>query len=670
VDERFISTSPLSAAALKVSYSVISAQRNIVPFKVFLIGGKKRNDSQLRSARQRLEEELADDSTHGGDYDEDNFQDVSFDARATLPTSIREEEARDPFIRVATCILKDLPMPKDIDDFLVEDCRKEFFSAKKGHYEIIGPQRQGYLVLREEGKFIPVRIVPRTMARIYWDFFHSGLLAMHPGYEETLRLIEASVRWYKHRHDIKRFSQTCRGCQLGKKYGTTVDFTLGRQLIGNYPFYKVSIDFHGPYSTTLRGNKYFWTCVEDWSKFAIVKAVKDATAATHALCLVHHVVLCYATPMIVCTDNAAAFSGEITTMVNQTLGINTAIAPGYAPTFVSPVERVARTFMDKLNATGATKADWDNFGPFLAYSENNRAKAERGGYNSWQLLFGRPVLSPFDAAALALLWKDIGQDPDEYTNGADLEEVIRLAADTHNIASKAREASFHYAADRHANKPGKGPNQPPVAVGDLVAIRASPRKEAISSISKLDKPWYGPIRVTDVTEGGHVITGVFVPDESITLVRPAYDVKRFHPDDDDVLNTLDVSTYIAESIIDARGDADNREYLIHWRGFPNEFDTWEPDENVKDRSMVAQADRRWPPPPRATKAPVPPREINPLRPEEIEEVDDVRNARSGLAVSFKLKGTRKVTAHIPLLSLSAEVRNMPVLQRALRKAGF
>ncbi len=125
-------------------------------------------------------------------------------------------------------------------------------------------------------------------------------------------------------------------------------------------------------------------------------------------------------------------------------------------------------------------------------------------------------------------------------------------------------------------------------------------------------------------------------------------------------------------IIDASGDADNREYLIHWRGFPNEFDTWEPDENVKDRSMVVQADRRWPPPPHATKAPVPPREINPLRPEEIEEVtvDDVRNTRSGLAVSFRLKGTRKVTAHIPLLLLSAEVRNMPVLQRALRKAGF
>jgi hypothetical protein len=86
--------------------------------------------------------------------------------------------------------------------------------------------------------------------------------------------------------------------------------------------------------------------------------------------------------------------------------------------------------------------------------------------------------------------------------------------------------------------------------------------------------------------------------------------------------------------------------------------------------MVAQVVQRWPPPPRAKKATVPPMETNPLQPEEIEEVDDVRNACSGLAVSFKLKGTKKVTAHIPLLLLSVEVRNMPVLQRALRKAGF
>ncbi len=72
-----------------------------------------------------------------------------------------------------------------------------------------------------------------------------------------------------------------------------------------------------------------------------------------------------------------------------------AIAPGYAPTFVSPVECVARTFIDKLNATGATKADWDNFRPFLAYSENNRAKTERGSCFSAGLfsLHSTPPLS-------------------------------------------------------------------------------------------------------------------------------------------------------------------------------------------------------------------------------------------------------------------------------------
>jgi hypothetical protein len=671
-DARFIITSPLSAAALKVNYSAVTAKRNACePFRVF-VTGKKKKDAQLLTARKRLEEELTDEPASDGNdnevvlFDESNFQEVSYDARATLPISIREEETKDPFIRVATCILKELPMPKDIDDFQVELCRKEFFAVKNGHYEIIGPQRQGYLVLREEGKWIPKRVVPKSMGRIYFNFFHSGLLAMHPGYEETLRLITATVCWYRHRDDIKLFCKTCRGCQLGKKYGTTVDFTLGRQLIGNYPFYKVYIDFHGPYPTTLRGNKYFWTCVEDWSKFLILKAVKEPTAVQHGLCLVHNVVLTYATPMIVATDNAAAFSGEITTVVNQTLGISAAIAPGYAPTFVAPVERVARTFLDKLNATGATKSDWDNFGPFLAYSENCRAKPERGNLNSWQLLFGRSVLSPYDAAALALLWKDIGQDPEEF-NGASLEEVVRLATDTHNVASKAREASFHYAADRHASKPGKGPNQPRVVIGDLVAIRASPRKEAISSISKLDRPWYGPIRVTDVTEGGHIITGVFVPDPSITLIRAAYDVKLFFPDDDDVLNTTEVSTYIAESIIDARGDADNREYLIQWRGFPEEFNTWTLDEDVLDRDMVKKADRQWPPVERTKKAPARPKEISLLRPEEIEKLVDVRNARSGITVSFQLKGSNKETPYIPLLSLSAEVRSMPELQRALRK---
>ena len=83
--------------------------------------------------------------------------------------------------------------------------------------------------------------------------------------------------------------------------------------------------------------------------------------------------------------------------------------------------------------------------------------------------------------------------------------------------------------------------------------------------------------------------------------------------------------------------------------------------------MVKKADRQWPPVERTKKAPARPKEISPLRPEEIEKLVDVRNARSGVTVSFQLKGSNKETPYIPLLSLSAEVRSMPELQRALRK---
>ena len=159
---------------------------------------------------------------------------------------------------------------------------------------------------------------------------------------------------------------------------------------------------------------------------------------------------------------------------------------------------------------------------------------------------------------------------------------------------------------------------------------------------------------------------MFVPDESITLVRPAYDVKRFFPDDEDVLNTTNVSTYIAESIIDARGSADDRKYLIRWRGFPEEFDTWTREEDVYDRNMVKEADRHWPPVETTKRAPARAPEISMLRPEEIVEVADVRRMRSGIVLSFKVKGSRTATKFIPLLSLSLEVRSMPIVQRALQ----
>ncbi len=85
----------------------------------------------------------------------------------------------------------------------------------------------------------------------------------------------------------------------------------------------------------------------------------------------------------------------------------------------------------------------------------------------------------------------------------------------------------------------------PLKVGDLVAVRAAPRKDAIKSIAKLDRPWYGPCKVLQLSDEGMVATMEWIPDPYICLVRHMTDLKRFHAADDDVYNRLNNDRYMS-----------------------------------------------------------------------------------------------------------------------------
>ena len=61
------------------------------------------------------------------------------------------------------------------------------------------------------------------------------------------------------------------------------------------------------------------------------------------------------------------------------------------------------------------------------------------------------------------------------------------------------------------------------------------------------------------------------------LVRPNQlkFVSHFYPD-------FKQDVFEVEAIVDHRGEGDNREYKVHWKGYPSDEDTWEPVSNLFD----------------------------------------------------------------------------------------
>jgi hypothetical protein len=90
-----------------------------------------------------------------------------------------------------------------------------------------------------------------------------------------------------------------------------------------------------------------------------------------------------------------------------------------------------------------------------------------------------------------------------------------------------------------------------------------------------DPPWFGPFRVLKQTREGTYI----LQDTDMSLYPrqlPRHQLK--------VINSnIEVPTediYTVEAILNHRGPEHKREFLIKWKGFPTESNTWEPESNL------------------------------------------------------------------------------------------
>jgi hypothetical protein len=379
--------------------------------------------------------------------------------------------------------------------------------------------------------------------------------------------------------------------------------------------------------------------------------------------------------MIVGTDNDAVYRSEFVQSLNASLGISSQQGPQYSPTFINRVERAGRTLNDRLRAIGATKEDWDLYAPYLNFTEGMRPKEERGGRTPFELLFNRRVLAPFDAASLALIMKETGENPEDF-GSISFEELVQRVDNDHFWARSVQEVRRDLAAERfnreHATK------DVPLKVGDLVAVRASPRKETVKAIAKLDRPFYGPCRVTLLSDGGMIATMEWVPDPAIRLVRHLTDLKRYHVSDDEIYDGLNVDRYVVEEIIDARGDTENREYLCRWRGFPLEFDSWVERSDVLDKKLRDEADLKWIPTDQARiaderarrpKAKAPQEMLVQISVDDILSVEGLKASRHSEEPSIQLavrqRNGKPAIRYYRLSTLPPDVVQMPEVQKLL-----
>lgn len=565
------------------------------------------------------------------------------DAAVNLPQSWLEAMSQDKFAVITLAVLNSEPIPAKAGDNLISRVEEEEVLAILEKHRLSISHIGNSIFFQGAMDFLKRRYVPITLRRTMFRLYHDSIHAGHPGPERCLESLSRTCWWPSMKKDVTLWCQQCHRCQLGKPGGTTLDFMRGSSARATYPFHTVIVDVYGKLTTTERGNSYCIIFVDEATTFevGVVSPTNDAVSVARALV---QTIMVFGAPLVIKSDRGPEFVNALIAALCDLLAVTQETTVPYSPHGVALNERKHLEAANYYRTLGV-QDDWDLAFPIALFVRNNRYN--RGiGSTPFRAMFGRDCINVYDAGMVAMLSRQLNDPVLGSLPIADW--AARMQSDTAQREARRRLLELQEQA-RFAKKRGKGADKQSVAIGDLVAIRSVPSKSG-SLGAKLQNKWFGPFKVIHCSPNGLNITAEYLEDTAIVVQRPASDVKRYYASDtflqDRIFNDQE---FEFEEILDARGDTDNREYLVQWSNYPAEFNSWLPREDINSLAKLEEADAKFPPPDQLALAlePMPRRNVPAadwivnLDPSDIRHIIGSRDTRNGTTIELSLNSDKE-----------------------------
>ena len=137
------------------------------------------------------------------------------------------------------------------------------------------------------------------------------------------------------------------------------------------PSQRLNIDFKGPLPTSIHGNKYLLTIIDEFSRFPFAFPCKDMTSKTVTHCL-NQLFSIFGMPDMIHTDRATDFLSEETTNYLNKKGIATSKTSRYHPEGNGQVEKLNGTIWKAIQVTLHSRNmkpyHWENVLPDTLHS--------------------------------------------------------------------------------------------------------------------------------------------------------------------------------------------------------------------------------------------------------------------------------------------------------------
>jgi hypothetical protein len=415
---------------------------------------------------------------------------------------------------------------------------------------------------------------------------HDVPWAGHRGVAKTLELVSRQFWWSTLRADVTAYVSSCDACQRNKAGNQPPGGLLQPLPVPDKPWESVSMDMIVKLPT-VRGHDSILVFVDRLTKYVhLVPTTEALKAKGFARLFINHVFANHGLPRTLISDRGTVWNNKFWLHVSKMLRVKHLMSTAYHPQTDGQTERTNRTLQDVLrNYVNAAQSDWDRWLPVVQFAINN----------SWQQSV---QATPF--------YLNSGMHPDTPTTVAlprKVPEATELI-ERMQTALKAARTSMAEAQKRQRESANKRRRDVEFAVGDRVLLSAKNLKFKAKGARKLMPKFVGPFTITERV--GKSAYRLQLPPEwlrvhdvfNVSLLRPyngrpGQDVFICPPPANWV---EDQPEWEVEAIIDhrltrSRGGESPRvsKYLVRWKGWSPEHDSWETVSNLSGAPDVLSA---------------------------------------------------------------------------------
>jgi hypothetical protein len=401
---------------------------------------------------------------------------------------------------------------------------------------------------------------------------HDTPIAGHPGRWKTHELVTRNYWWPGISRYISSYVKGCDVCNRTKTYPSAPAGRLIPNTIPERRWQVVTTDMI-PGLPESHGFNAIWVVVDRLSKrIHVAPTTTEVDSVGLARLFRDHVWRHHGLPDQIISDRGAQFVSSFTRELNRMLGIRTSLSTAFHPQTDGQTERVNQEIEQYLRVfVNQRQDDWAEWLPLAEFAYNNRVHSSTRR-------------TPFEM--------DNGQHPRmgvEPRKQTQLEAVEEFTSRIKQATEETQSALKQAADDMSRFYNAKRSDSVKFTVGDKVWLDARNIKTTRPS-KKLDDRWFGPFTVEQVISDNAYKLKLTPP---FRKVHPVFHVSLLrrclrdeiserpqpsHPDPE--IDEEGEKVYEVESLLDSRLHRGRLQYLVRWKGFGPEHNSWEPEVNL------------------------------------------------------------------------------------------